>query len=102
VLLASVATSKVFSTQYLIWVLPFVVLAAADNQRRAWPGWLWLVICVLTGLIYPAGFTAFEATMVARETPDGLMAIITLRNILWLTAGVFAVRGMAKSSLQTA
>ena len=98
VLMIAIATSKVFSTQYAIWALPFVVLATADETRRAWPRWLWIVICLLTGLIYPAGFTAFDAMLVERVTPDGLMAVVTLRNILWIAACVLAVRAWASHS----
>ncbi len=97
VLLVSIATSKVFSTQYILWVLPFVVLAQAeqDRGRTTIMAWLWVLLCLLTGLVYPTGFTLANASMVARQTPHGLMALITLRNLLWIAACIVAVRAWA-------
>jgi hypothetical protein len=58
--------------------------------------WLWVLLCLLTGLVYPAGFALADATMVARQTPQGLMALITVRNVLWLAACIMAVRAWAR------
>jgi hypothetical protein len=93
VLLVAIATSKVFSTQYLLWVLPFVVLALGEERGTSTGrlAWLWVLICLLTGLVYPTGFAMADASMVARETPHGLMALITLRNGLWLVACIVAL-----------
>lgn len=98
VLLVSIATSKVFSTQYLLWVLPFVVLALGEQEPRSAArfAWVWAVICLLTGLVYPTGFAMADATMVTRQTPDGLMALITVRNVLWIVATLMAVRVWAR------
>ncbi len=58
-MLISIGTSKVFSTQYLLWVLPFVVLAASEFRVSRWR-WshygIWVLIAALTGVIYPWGF----------------------------------------------
>ncbi len=86
ILLAMIATSKVFSTQYLLWVLPFVVLATAPKFASAHGAvsseylWLWALICLLTSLVYPVGISSFEST--------ALLSLVTLRNGLWLLAGI--------------
>lgn len=77
-LLASIATSKVFSTQYILWVLPFIVLA---GERR----WLWLTICVATTAIYPIAFRAFEP-FIGQSYPWWFALTVALRNGLWLVA----------------
>jgi hypothetical protein len=84
----------------LLWALPFVVLALGEqDERRARPvAWLWVLICLLTGLVYPTGFAMADATMVARETPHGLMALITVRNALWIVACIIAVRSWGRTS----
>jgi hypothetical protein len=98
VLLVSIATSKVFSTQYILWVLPFVVLAQGeqDRCRTTSMAWLWVLLCLLTGLVYPTGFARAEASMVARQTPHALMALITLRNLLWIAACIIGVRAWGR------
>ena len=102
ILLVSIITSKVFSTQYLLWALPFVVLAigaaatrARDplrGERLANARWLWGTVCMATGLIYPVGFMLADPTMVARKVPWGLMALITARNLLWLLVCWLVIR----------
>jgi hypothetical protein len=98
VLLVAIATSKVFSTQYLLWVLPFVVLALGeqDDQSARRSAWLWALICLLTGFVYPTGFAMAEPAMTAHQTPQGLMALITVRNVLWIVACILAVRAWAR------
>lgn len=89
VLLVAIATSKVFSTQYIIWVLPFVVLAMSDEHgaQQVWGRWFiraWFAICVLTSGIFPVGWVLLP--------PNALMGLVTLRNGLWIAACVLALR----------
>jgi hypothetical protein len=79
-----IACSKVFSTQYLLWAIPFVVIATAGKRGGTSATWLWLVICALTLQIYPIGFNIFNRTLERGITPWGLMGTITLRNFLLL------------------
>ena len=82
-LLMSIATSKVFSTQYLLWPLPFVAIAlhesvsGREGNRREYTI-LWLLICLLTSLVFPVGQALLQ--------PDLLMVPVTARNILWIIA----------------
>jgi hypothetical protein len=81
-LLFALALNKVFSTQYILWALPFVVLAVNESQpdrcwSRAYLG-LWALICLLTSLIFPIGTTVTSI--------EALMNVVTLRNGLWLVA----------------
>ncbi len=79
-----VVTAKVFSAQYLIWVVP---LAAEDGDYVP----AWLLICLLTFLDYPllypfnqpgytpASVSVFALLMLAR---NGLLLWLTLRLLL--------------------
>ncbi len=94
-LLLSIAASKVFSTQYLLWVLPLVVLADVGDPRpgnrpRYW--WLWALVCLLTSLIYPVGYTLFEGLLEIGRPAPWLMGTVTVRNALLCGAIVLAVR----------
>lgn len=79
VLLGAIATSKVFSTQYVLWALPFVVLA---GERR----WLWLLISGTTLLVYPVGFLFFADYIGQPVVPWWFALIVALRNSLWVLA----------------
>ncbi len=82
VLCVLLATDKVFSPQYLIWVIPFV--AAVEGFST-----LWLAICALTTLDYPILYYAFSATMHSYDTR--LMAVLALRNALLVYATLRAI-----------
>ena len=79
-LLAFMATNKVFSPQYVAWLLPFVPLLPARH------GVLWLVACVLTVALYPWQFMALF------EQERGAILLLNLRNLLVVAEGVLVVR----------
>ncbi len=76
-MLISIGTSKVFSTQYLLWVLPFVVLAASEFRVRRWR-WshygIWVLIAALTGVVYPWGFSKSYEIFATGIMPTWLIA----------------------------
>ena len=53
-ILGLILTAPVFSPQFIIWVLPFILVMSGSLGRRARP--LYALICVLTFLIYPVFF----------------------------------------------
>lgn len=85
-----VVSSKVFSPQYLLWLLPLVaVMVALDRGRRT----LWIAICMalitmLTTLVYPVGYNA----LVFGDSPDlPVLLALTARNILVLVLAGLAL-----------
>jgi hypothetical protein len=80
--LVIMCTSKVFSPQYLIWVIPLVALIEGDYNP------LWIAVCVLTTLIYPFAYRGYQ--LYGLSTPDSypvvFLALIGARNALLLAA----------------
>ena len=96
VLLLSLAAAKVFSPQYLIWVLPFFVLAESSTPPQARVFHLghraiWLAICLLTSLIYPFATERIFGILGSESDRNNVLLLVTLRNLLWLLAGLTAV-----------
>jgi len=72
-LLAFILTSRVFSPQYLIWLLPFIPLLSARSSG------FFLIIATLTILLYP-----FTYAMLIAAAPVSVL-LLNLRNILVLS-----------------
>ncbi len=72
-------TNKIFSPQYLIWVLPIVAYEDGFD-------WQWLVICVLTTLDFPI---IYQMRHPIWTVPDSwqFMPVLALRNglLTWVT-----------------
>jgi hypothetical protein len=90
-LLIIVSTDRVFSPQYLMWILPMVAIVEARYDRA------WLAICALTTLIFPYAYDL--AGLHGTGTPAYpffFPALIALRNALLVFAVVrFGRRALA-------
>lgn len=76
--LVFIITGKVFSPQYLIWLIP--LLAYNGSFNRLWLV-LWSAISILTTVIYPYLYTHTRDARLAPYLP-GFIEMVTLRNIL--------------------
>lgn len=97
-----VLTSKVFSTQYLIWVLPFAAEAGGYEV-------IWILVCLLTFVDYPLFYpfnqpvyTSTEVTLflVLLALRNGLLVFVTLRMLL-RPQGMSMERGVADARSET-
>ena len=74
VLLAFIATGKVFSPQYLIWLMPFVVLLPGRRGRRTI---IWfLATLVVSQLVFPYFYSSL------RHQTAWATFLLTTRNVL--------------------
>ncbi len=79
-LLIVMLTSKVFSPQYLIWVIP---LLAYLGENRRWWLFPWGLICLLTSWIYPYIYLMTPSILNVPKNPL-FFPVTTLRNLLLL------------------
>ena len=80
VLLVFMATGKVFSPQYLIWIIP--LLAYSNALDRFWL-LCWGTISVLTSVIYPYLYTRVTHVLLVPTVP-GFLETIFARNALFV------------------
>jgi len=71
-----IASSKVFSVQYLMWLMPLIPLIEAKQTTVMW--FIFAVIGIMTQFIYPYNYLNFESFL----TPYVL--VIIFRNILFV------------------
>jgi hypothetical protein len=80
VLLVFIATGKVFSPQYLIWIMP--LLAYSNALDGLWL-FCWGLISLLTTIIYPYLYTRATNVLLVPMVP-GFIETIIARNILFV------------------
>jgi hypothetical protein len=91
-----IATGKVFSPQYLIWLIPLLAYLQARGQTsRSWMG-CWAAISLLTTCIYIFYYSRLtdprlDAHIV--QTLGGFFELIMLRNVLVLSATLVFLGG---------
>jgi len=81
-LLLIVCTDRVFSPQYLMWVVPMVAITERDYDG------VWLAICALTTLIFPYAydFAGLHGTGTPGSYPLFFSGFIAARNALLVIA----------------
>jgi hypothetical protein len=79
-LLVMISANKVFSPQYLLWLIPLVAYSAAGNCRLLLN---WCAISILTTLIYPIFFLVISIIGDSSKVP-GFMPAILLRNAFFV------------------
>ena len=90
-LLIVVCSNRVFSPQYLMWVIPMIAIMERDYDG------VWLVVCALTTLIFPYAYdlAGLHGTGTPSSYPAFFPGLIALRNGLLVFATVrFARRSM--------
>ena len=91
-----IATGKVFSPQYLLWLIPLLAyLYARGKTSRAWMS-CWAVISLLTTCIYIFYYSRLvdprlDAQIV--QTLPGFFELVLLRNLLLLSATIAFLGG---------
>jgi hypothetical protein len=86
-LLVVLCTGRVLSPQYLVWVLPLIAVADGGYDP------LWLVVCLLTTLVFPFGYEQVHPSGSGPPSfPDLLLGLIALRNAALVVATVRLVR----------
>jgi hypothetical protein len=85
--------NKIFSPQYLIWVLPVVAYVEGFDA-------LWLVICVLTSLDYPIIYQMRHPIWTVTFSWQ-FMPVLALRNGLLLWATIRVILGTRASGMRT-
>ncbi len=85
-LLVLLATSKIFSPQYLLWLIPLLAYSATDNRRL----WLyWGGISILTTLIFPIYYVIIANINVSSLAPGFLLAILLRDGLFVLLAAAY-------------
>lgn len=80
IILVFVVTGKVFSPQYLIWLIPLLAYNGAFN--RLWL-LLWSPLSLLTTAVYPYLYMQARNATLAPAVP-GFIECVTIRNLLLL------------------
>ncbi len=82
ILLGFIVTGKVFSPQYLIWLIP--LLAYNGSFKRAWLV-LWTSLSIVTTIIFPYMYQIAGGKDSAFVAP-GFVTLVALRNLLLILA----------------
>jgi hypothetical protein len=99
-LMVSISTSKVFSPQFLLWLVPVLPLLSV-KARSTWAIWfVFGMACAMTTVIFPlryrsdvVGSVSFGGTSILASGPTGLgVALLLIRNVLFGAATVLVCR----------
>lgn len=91
-----IVTGKVFSPQYLIWLIPLLAYIAARGQtNRLWMVF-WAVISLLTTIIYICYYSRLPDPQTAGQivqTLPGFFELVALRNLLLVITSLAFICG---------
>jgi hypothetical protein len=93
-LLTFIATNKVFSPQYLVWLLPFAPLL---RRRQAI---LFAVICALTIVLFPFDYDDLLAMQLLPVLLLNLRNLLVVALLLWLLAAYLPESARAALSIR--
>jgi hypothetical protein len=87
-----ILANKVFSPQYLLWLIPLVSLLPMPPRPRRWFTWLFVLLCVLSTVLVPFLFVAdlidrhgSPANYFTVKDPTFRVAtLLVLRNLVFL------------------
>jgi len=97
VVMTFIVVNKVGSPQFAMWMVAPLVLGLALDRRRWWaPAILALTIALLTQLVYPV---LYGGVLAAAPLP---VAVLTLRNLLYVALWVWALVRVARVPLPAA
>jgi hypothetical protein len=82
--------NKIFSPQYLIWILPVVAFVEGLDA-------MWLVICLLTALIFPVLYFSYPHILLV-PTDWRFLPAVALRNVLLLAVTARALRAAPRTA----
>jgi hypothetical protein len=92
--LAFMITGKIFSAQYVIWLIPFVTVLRGETGRRA--RWMFLMACVATTIIYPL----YAMKLILELNDLGSILLLNYRNALLLALLVLLLSGKPSERAQ--
>jgi hypothetical protein len=85
--------SKVFSPQYLLWFIPMMMLFPLNNIYLKISPWLFIIVCIITTIIFP--YKYFSDIAVFGSTPTFLGNILLIsRNLLFILFNIFLILGI--------
>jgi hypothetical protein len=91
-LMIFIATNKVFSPQYLLWLAPLVALLPFTGRTRQGFTWGFLTVCLLSTVLVPFlyAFDLIDSSApqtvprLIREPTTRLAVVVIVRNVLFL------------------
>ncbi len=89
-ILAFMLLGKVLSPQFIIWLLPFMPLLTGPHRRLSWL--LFIVIGLLSYLIYPTGYQTLE------ERNVRMIALLVARNAALVGLAAAVARSVVRGS----
>lgn len=102
-LMIGISASKVFSVQYLVWIIPLVVIFPAKGGMNRWVSWGFLAVCTLTTIVFPyhywdlVGLVRHASGAAIYTGPNPFWSsFLILRNLLFIALTLAVVWKLLK------